>query len=77
MKSNKIYTETKSKMNLMTKSLQEKCKRSPTVDFTGWFKEDIEGDEGRREESAGDIPVGSWGSPQRDPRALLPTFCIV
>lgn len=41
-----------------TKSLLDKCKRSPTIDFTGQFKEDTEGDEGKREESDGDIPVG-------------------
>ena len=72
MKMHKIHSETKSKINLMTKSLQEKCKRSPTIDFTDRIKEDIEGDKRRREESASDVPVGSWGSPWRDPLSFAP-----
>lgn len=59
-------------MNLMTQSLQEKCKRSPTIDFTGQLKEDTEGDEERREENAGDIPVGSWGLHTEGPSSFAP-----
>lgn len=72
MKADKMHTENKSKMNLMTKSLQKKCERSPIIDFTGRLKEDTGGDEGRREESTSDIPVGSWGLHVEEPPSFAP-----
>lgn len=57
VEAHKTHTETKHKMNLMTNAPHEKCQRTPTINVAGWLNEMRT----RREESLGDIPVGSWG----------------